>query len=455
MIMLLSFLLSFCISALSVMFLFNKYDDVNRRLIFNLSLPIGIGISSYMFVLLNLIGLSIYFIITVELLICIYLLIKQYRFILPVLSNKSNLSLIFQQNIITLILLVVYIYSWLMNAGIFYFDSVKEPHGLWDAWSYWNMKAKFICRAPDNWPNIIHQLNSEDFHGDYPLMQSAFIAKSWILFGKESVWIPIITSFCFTFCSFGLLSSAVGFFTSLRKGLIAGLVLLATPFFITLGDAQYADVTVGFFFLATIVFIALAEKASFEKDRNYFFIAAGVMSSMAAWSKNEGLLFILCLIIARSITKIKKGPELKNELKFLVIGMLPIMTLLLFYKFAIAPPNDLIKSHGETIFTKLTDVSRYKLIGMWFMERIRNFGEWIINPWWLLLVPLFFPGFNNGNKTVYIYFLIFLMIAGYFFSYVISYIDLTFHLSTSLHRLFFQLFPAFIFVLFMSLKKTE
>jgi hypothetical protein len=41
------------------------------------------------------------------------------------------------------------------------------------------------------------------------------------------------------------------------------------------------------------------------------------------------------------------------------------------------------------------------------------------------------------------------MVSGYFFTYLITPLPLTFHLSTSLERVFLQLWPTFLLVAFL------
>jgi hypothetical protein len=454
MIFILSLFISLAIGFACTILIFRKSSEIPPRLLLNISIPLSIGISSALFVLLNLSGIETRLLVGVELIALIFL-IKKTRESFKLISFESILpGTLLKQNFVYLVLFILYVYSWLMDAGIFYFDSIREPHGQWDAWSYWNMKSRFLFGAPSEWPSIISQMDSVSFHIDYPLMQSAFIAKCWILLQKESTWIPIASAFAFTFCTFGLLSSSVATFTNKIKGLKAGLILLATPFFVFLGDSQYADVTVGFFMLATLVFITFADKQN--EGKKSFLLAAGITASMAAWSKNEGILFVVCLLASRIIVGIKQPKELLQQLKYLLAGMLPVLILLAYYKFMIAPPNDLMQAaQDESIPAKLTDPERYKLIINWFIERAGTFGEWIVNPWWIFLIAALVFGVNNRNKISYILILFLLMLAGYFYSYVVSYIDLTFHLSTSLHRLYFQLFPSFLFCYFLSLKEMK
>ena len=47
------------------------------------------------------------------------------------------------------------------------------------------------------------------------------------------------------------------------------------------------------------------------------------------------------------------------------------------------------------------------------------------------------------------------MFVAYFFSYVLTPMDLTWHLSTSLGRLYVQLWPSFIFLLLAALRPAE
>ena len=47
------------------------------------------------------------------------------------------------------------------------------------------------------------------------------------------------------------------------------------------------------------------------------------------------------------------------------------------------------------------------------------------------------------------------MLVGYFFVYVLTPLDLAYHLATSLNRLFLQLWPGVIFLVFMIARTPE
>lgn len=455
-----SIALSFILGLFLCLIVF-KNENINNRFLVNLSLPFGIGVASVIFIFLNLLEFSFILICLVQIILVIFLFftVKNLKQTIPQLGwvNLNKLT----KSPIVLIITVIYIYAWLMDAGIFFFDSIKEPHGLWDAFNYWNLKAKIISRAPYEWPTLFHQMISENFHLDYPLLQTGYIANCWLYLNNESVWVPIILSFIFTFCTIGLLASSVSIFTNKTKGLIAGLILLATPFYMTMGDSQYADNTVGFFYLATIILLTFARRGTTIKPN--LLIAAGTMAALSAWSKNEGLLFIVCLCFSQlTLLFLKNYRKLLTELKYLFVGMLPVLLLIIYYKSVIAPPNDIVKAQGSETFIKLTDYSRYTTVAKWYAETFCSFGKWAFNPWWLFLAGLVYSAFfykktdvKKIQNNLSSFMLIVLMLIGFFFIYIITPLDLVFHLSTSIHRLFFQLFPSFIFIYFLSIKGTS
>lgn len=456
MILFFSLLLPLLIGFVSMHIVFIKMENINSRFLVNLGFPIGIAISSLIFIFFNLLGFSSLFIFLIEILLLIWLILKVKNFKKTIDQFKwLNLNALIT-NPILFLAVAIYFYSWVLDAGIFFFDSIQEPHGLWDAWADWNLGAKFISRDPEGWAKSFQQMISEDFHTDYPLLQKGFIARCWIYAKTETVWVPIISAFIFTFCTIGLVASAVSYFTSKTDGLLAGLVLLCTPFFMTMGDSQYADNTVGYFFLATIVLLTLARTGTSNKP--ILFIAAGFTAGLSAWSKNEGLLFIACLFTSQlSMLFFKNYRELLVEMKYLILGLIPILFCIVYYKIVIAPPNQIMLAQGHQTFLKLADQSRYATVYQWYVKQFSAFGQWALNPWWLFLLGILIKGgisFKQNNFAFISNFTwLLLMLIGFFLIEIITPLDLEFYLSTSLHRLFFQLFPSFIFIYFLALRK--
>lgn len=456
----------------SCLLIFKETKTIEFRLLFNLSFPIGIGISSVIFIFFNLLGFTTLLTFFIEIGLLAFLIYKfkiypktiyqfeWFNLSKPALPHKTTYFNRLLQNPILLLIAGIYIYAWMMDAGIFLFDSIQSPHGLWDAWANWNLSAKFISRYPQGWASSFHKMIPDDLydlHLDYPLLQKGFIARCWILIQNETVWVPIIFCFIITFCTIGLLASSVSFFTNKTNGLIAGLILLCTPFYMTMGDSQYADNTIGYFYLATIVLLTYARNESSTKP--HLLIMAGIAAGLAAWSKNEGLFFIMCLFTSQLVLLFFKNYRvLLVEMIYLLIGMLPVLILLAYYKIKIAPPSDIMAdAQGTQAFAKLTDYSRYIIASRWYLDQFTAFGKWALNPWWLFLFGILYKGVSLKNNPSFVsnFILLLLMLIGFFFIFIISHLDLNYYLSSSLHRLFFQLFPSFIFIYFLALKKNR
>ena len=61
---------------LSCLLIFKETKTINFRFLINLSFPIGIGISSVIFISLNLLGLTTFLIFLIEIGILIFLILK-------------------------------------------------------------------------------------------------------------------------------------------------------------------------------------------------------------------------------------------------------------------------------------------------------------------------------------------------------------------------------------------
>ncbi len=453
--MMFSFLIitTLLLGLLFYLYTFKEVNTINLRFLINLSLPIGIGISSVLFIVFNLFGLSTNLIVLIEIALVVflfYILKTQYKVCYKL--EWLDLKKLFLNSIL-LIITIIYFYALLLDIIIFLAESIEFPHGLWDAWGDWNLGAKFIARDPYGWSKTFHQIISTMFHMDYPLLQKGFIAQCWMVIGNETVWVPIAFCFIFTFCSIGLLSASVSYFTNKTNGLIAGLVMLCSPYFMTMGDSQYADNTIGYFYLATIILLTFARSGI--KMKPAFLIAAGISAGLAGWTKNEGLLFILLLFVSQlPLLFYKNYRQLFHELKYILFGMLPILILIGYFKVYIAPPNEIISAQGIETLSKITDYSRHEIAIKWYYHEISKFGDWILNPWWLFLLGILFNGLSikqNRESIISNLALLLLMLLGCYFVFIIADLELEFYLHTTVHRLYFQLFPSFIFLYFISL----
>ncbi len=281
------------------------------------------------------------------------------------------------------------------------------------------------------------------------------IARCWRYIGDETKVVPVLIAMLFTFATVGLLVSSLSILRSKNQGFLAGLVILGTPFFIVHGASQYADIPLGFFFLATLILICLQDEM---KNNRFYLFMAGAMAGFAAWTKNEGILFLFSVIIAYFIIAIpaKGFKGYLREASYFVMGLAPVLVIILYFKVRLAPPNDLIAGQGlQPTIERLTDFSRYITVGRAFISQLVRFSNGFII---VLIAYSLFLGMNfdrNKKGIVVSSVVLCLMFLGYFFVYITTPLNLNFHLGNSLNRLFLQLWPSFIFIIFMMVSTPE
>lgn len=333
---------------------------------------------------------------------------------------------------------------------IFAMLSIQAPHGEWDAKAIWNLHARFLFRGMEHWHDYLTPLLHWS-HPDYPLLLPAAVARMWSLIGGEFPVVPIGIAFLFTFATVALLVGGVTMLHGKIKGLLAGILLLGTPNFIAHGASQYADVPLAFFYLAWAIIISLSYTQS-GSCRAALIYLSFLMAACAAWTKNEGLLFLLAAVVVYIMVNLSAAGDKKPlaRVQFLIAGCLPVLLLVILFKAEYAPANDIIGNQGlaETV-GRITDPQRYLQIGRSFLgESIRfNNGVGVFMVLFLILTK---PILNKSLETVTISGLLALMITGYFLVYLISPRNLYFHLGNSLDRISVQLWPTFIFLYFIA-----
>jgi hypothetical protein len=258
----------------------------------------------------------------------------------------------------------------------------------------------------------------------------------------------------FVFGTVGLLITALAALRNRSQGLLAGLLLLSIPFFITHGTSLYADVPLGLFFLATFVFLALDTR--YGQATRTFGILAGVAAGCAMWTKNEGILFTLAVAAGLLFTGLRQsGDRRLQRLRAFGIGLLPLLLLVVGFKLTLAPPNDLLSTLGpERTLARLTNPNRYFITLRAYITHITGFGSnGFGSVFWVLAAYLLGVGIRRPElrsfwvKTGAI--ALVLLLAGHFLVFVSMADELSRLLASSLDRLLLQLAPSALFLFFM------
>ncbi|MBI2679771.1 MAG: hypothetical protein HYX25_02045 [Candidatus Solibacter usitatus] len=341
--------------------------------------------------------------------------------------------------------------------AVFVNSSQSNPYGGWDAWTLWNLRAGFLAQNDASWRNAFSSLLNRT-HPDYPLLLSGFIASCWNLMGStNAISAPIAVAALFTFATAGLLVAARALLRSWSAGLLAGMILLASPRFLMEGANQYADVPLGFYYAAALALALLA--ASTDRGAEKVLALAGLAAGFAAWTKNEGLLFLLLSCIGIAVLYVVRKAGAKTALLSVVAGAAVPVLIALYFKFFLAPATGTFSGSLPSASGKLFQASRYLQIAKAFWHEGLGFGVSTIHP----VIPLAIIGICLGihparrrqPAIVILGAVLLAVLAGYFFTFMITPLDLAWHLNTALGRLYVQLWPSFVLLTFAVIRTPE
>jgi hypothetical protein len=218
---------------------------------------------------------------------------------------------------------------------------------------------------------------------------------------------------------------------------------------------------VGFFFLSTLVLLALHDRHG--ERTSGFAVLAGLTAGLAAWTKNEGVLFIAAFVLSGVVTSKRAGSgrSLAKEAGAFALGLLPMLLIVGYFKVRFAPPNDLMSTigSGETL-ARLTDPQRYLLVAKAYLSGVARFGfNGLVSAVPLLVAYGLCAGVRPGEATKRWFRLtvvtVALVLAGHAVVFIVTTEDVARLLNSSLERLLLQLWPSVVFAWFMLLAGAE
>jgi hypothetical protein len=354
----------------------------------------------------------------------------------------------------------------LISSGSFGLKAfIEDPYGTIDVRIVWNYRARWLFRGGEQWQHafyspVARDAEYEDDKGhaaDYPLLITASVYRGWEVIGNDHFAIPIMIAGIFTFGTYLLLYASLALLRNRNQGYLGVLLLMVSTQFLHLGTDQYGDIPLSFFILSTLALFALKDRLPNVSPP--LLVLAGFTTACAAWTKNEGVLFFVLVLLVYFVGRVwrKAGSELVKDFGYFLLGLLPIGGTLLYYKIGFAPRNDMINipTLKDTAF-HLFDLERYLISGSAILKKIFTFNEYII---FLLAAYFFLSGLDRTGsakiKRLPHVALIVLMLCGYLLAYVITPYELEWHIDSSIRRLIIQIWPAWVFIFFFCVRGPE
>ncbi len=350
--------------------------------------------------------------------------------------------------------LIVFLVSLLGTASYL----LRRRQGDWDAWMMYNRAARFVYRDQVHWIQSFSAQMDPIFHADYPLLMAMNIASSWETLGTDTPRVPMVQSGLFAIACLGLAVAMLASVKSLGQAALGLAILWGTPVLVNEGARQMADVPLAFFILSTAVLIYL-----YVLHRSPgLLVLAGLSAGLAAWTKNEGSLFVIAAFAGLALAF--AGVARLRALAWYIAGLALPLTVVVYFKLALAPPSDVLSSGPARSIQQILDPSRHLEILRYVAGELAGFGSWglVFLPVGILVILvvyyfLFRAPIARNIRPAYIAGIVMLGIqaVGYYGIFLITPYDLAWHLSYSTTRLILQIFPLITFFILAATTTPE
>jgi hypothetical protein len=310
-----------------------------------------------------------------------------------------------------------------------------NPQGDWDAWAIWNLRARFLAGS-GTWHNAVSPELSRT-HPEYPLLWSGVIGQAWAATGDAgNPAVPIAAAVLISVAAPLLLAASLALLHSSAAGWLAALILVSTAAWWRQSQALYADVPLAFWILATLAAAALAQARGWHRPA---LILSGLLASLAAWTKNEGMLFIV--ISALALAWAARGLCIPW-----LAGALPVALLAAAFRLLLAPPSRLFDAG------LMTDTGRAFQVLKGLTAGVAGLGPWAANPILLSVLLASAIGLRRPFKTAWLLAPPLALLAGGAAVLWGTTNDLAWQIDTTRERLLIQVLPAVLLGLFLLLR---
>lgn len=343
--------------------------------------------------------------------------------------------------------------GWAVSFAV---NSLTHPHGGWDAVSIWNLHARFLSAGGDRWIDFFRH-GQCGWHGDYPLLVPASVARLSSATGAAPTTASALVAFWFSAATVLLCAAFVGCVRGSNQALLVAVTLLGTSSFVQQSSTQYADVPLAWYVLAAVAAFVLYDDTGHTSAG--WLALAGASTGLAAWTKNEGIAFVVVIGVLRAAVSVRRAGwrGAVRRAAPLAAGLLPGLLMVTYFKLALAPENDLLAGQApHATLARLLDASRYVQIAVTLMaESLRMVkGLFVVLPAYFLLMGRC-TARRDSDGVRFALATCGLMLISYFAVYLITPNGLEWQLETSARRLLLQLWPGALATFFLIVAAPE
>lgn len=302
-----------------------------------------------------------------------------------------------------------------------------NPQGQWDAWSIWNLRAKFLA---SDFPSRAWSPLLTNTHPEYPLLVSGAVEAA----GGAAAAV----SFLFFASLIAMVTGGLAFARGPIAGLVAGLTLATSGALLHEVPSQYADVPLATYLAGSLIFILV--------DRP---IWAGVLAGFAMWTKDEGALFCVAVLALIAIFR-------RRDFVRVFLGMLPGVLLYVGFKTFLAPRVSALSGPGA--LARFADPHRWSVVLTGVASSIFTLGAGWFHPIFViaaLAIGVRFVARDSPRDAFFSTALAAIILAGYCVAMVTASADAVWQTNTAAGRLVVQWWPLAVIAMMMWLRPAE
>lgn len=319
--------------------------------------------------------------------------------------------------------------------------SAVYPHGEWDAWAQWNLRARFFFRGFEDgtWLNAFASVLAWS-HPDYPMLVPMSVARLWLYAGSETVAVPIVFGGLLAAATVATAAVSVAQTRGAARGCLAAAVLLACPSLVRYSAAQCADIAIAFYLLCAFV---LWSRANEDPENRSYWILAGTAVALAGWTKNEGLAGVGIFVILVAAERWWRTRSLRPA-ALVLAGAAPVLLVIVAFKLTLAPPSYFTAEQSlAQAAASLVDGGRVRLVATAFARELWVTGASTIGVVPFLAVFAVIRGLESRPSAASLAAVaaMLLLLVIYAAAYVVTPKDLAWQLQTSLDRLVLHAVP--------------
>jgi len=334
------------------------------------------------------------------------------------------------------------------------------PDGGWDAWSVWNLKAKFLFLAGENWQDIFSPILWRS-SPHYPLLLPLINVWGWCFLSEPAGTIPLITAITFTAITAGLLFSMLKSCTKPAFAYLAIAAIMTNPLFLKLTSSQYSDIVFSYYLLATISCLIMAKKTGLTA----FSLMAGIFTGALSFTKPEGLVsagIVIIIYLPYLLFRPQANKKVQTndvsipstpakQATFAFISGLIITSIIPAIFYFVYAPENITFANEITSQPLLETLMRIRAIFYSYFLELININRW--GGLWLILLTTLLLNQKKASDAriiiIPIYIMIYIGITSLYYL-INTYFEINWWLKVTLDRILFAILPTIILWVFYS-----